>query len=393
VALAPEGGGGERRVIALGRIARALARLDGAAVGGAGHVTAAARLIGLPEPVPPPAAAPDDAGAPVRDGALPPAAGQLPRAAPGTGAGSAATRLAHPAGPAEGLEPLPPPARGEQGGGSPYPEDDAEPLRDHAPLRGAWRRTAHSERGPVVGVRRATDLRDLALVPTVVAAATKQRLRGRLTLEPEDLRSHVRAAEPDRMLILLLDHTCRRGRDWQPALAPYLRWAYTGRAAAAVIEVGAADAADELRAEGFLARNVLEPWLTAALHRRPGRASPLAHGLLLAGQFVRRAFQQRPTALTEAWFVAVTDGRGNVPLHASLTGRLDGPVGRRGVEDALEAAAQLHALNRMRLHTVVVDAGAPPYADLPFALADALGGVTVGGLSAEEPHPEVTGAG
>ncbi|MFI0722731.1 magnesium chelatase [Streptomyces sp. NPDC021224] len=379
---APAAGGGERRALALGRIARALARLDGAGTAEPGHVDAAARLIGLPAEAPPQAAAPEEAGLPP----VPPppaAAGRGTGGTPDTAGGGTTTRLAHTGGPAESLEPQPAAAGPDRPAGPPYPEDDAEPLHDHAPLRGAWRRTVHSERGPVVGVRRASDLRDLALVPTVVAAASKRRLRGELTVTAEDLRSHIRAAEPDRMLVLLLDHTCRRGRDWQAVLAPYLRWAYTGRAAAAVVEVGGAGAPDELRAEAFLARNVLEPRLSAALHRRPGRSSPLAHGLLLAGQFVRRAFQQQPTALAEAWFVAVTDGRGNVPLGASLTGRLTPPVGRRGIDDALSAAAQLGALNRMRLHTVVVDAGAEPYPDLPFTLADALGALTVAGPDGE----------
>jgi magnesium chelatase subunit D len=387
--LAGAAGGGERRALALARITRALARLDGARSAGPAHVTAAARLIGLAADEAPPAAPP---GEPPALGAPEPSrADRTPRPASGPAAGGASAGLAHTGGPAEDLGPQPVPAAPHRAGGGPYPEDEAEPLHDHAPLRGAWRRTVRSERGPVVGVRHATDLRDLALVPTLVAAASKQRLRGELTVAAEDLRSNVRAAEPDRMLVLLLDHTCRRGRDWLPCLAPYLRWAYTGRAAAAVIEVGAADAADELRAEGFLVRNVLEPRLTAALSRRPGRASPLAHGLLLAGQFVRRAFQQQPTGLAEAWFVAVTDGRGNIPLSAGLTGRPPAsPVGRRGVEDALEAAAHLRAGNRMRLHTVVVDAGGEPYADLPFALAEALGGITVAGPGAAA--PEVPGA-
>lgn len=382
--------GGERRAVALGRIARALARLDGTPTAEPVHVTAAARLIGLPAAHPP---RPDAGTADPGGTAPPPNAGEAAAdSSPGAAGGGPATVPAHTGGPAESLEAQPAAPGPDRPAGQPYPEDDAEPLHDHAPLRGAWRRTAHSERGPVVGVRHASDLRDLALVPTVVAAASKRRLRGEFTVTAEDLRSHIRAAEPDRMLVLLLDHTCRRDRDWQPALAPYLRWAYTGRAAAAVIEVGGAGAPDELRAEAFLARNVLEPRLTAALHRRPGRASPLAHGLLLAGQFVRRAFQQQPTALAEAWFVAVTDGRGNVPLSASLTGRLTPPVGRRGIDDALTAAAQLAGLNRMRLHAVVVDAGAAPYPDLPFALAAALGGLTVAAAPGRA-EPEVDGDG
>ncbi|MFG1809450.1 magnesium chelatase [Streptomyces sp. NPDC049040] len=385
------GGDRERRLIALGRIARALARLDGTAVATAGHVDAAARLIGLPvEPAPPGAPAAPDVPE-LRSG--PPAAAQRPeRGAPGGTDGTAGTGLADPGGLVEPLGPLPAPAAAGRPADAPYPEDEAEPLREPAPLRGAWRRTEHAERGPVVGVRRATDLRDLALVPTLLEAAKKRRLRGALTVRPEDMRSHARAAEPDRMLVLLLDHTCRGDVDLQPVLAPYLRWAYTGRAAAAVIEVGGAGAPDELQAQAFLARNVLDPRLPDALDRRPGRASPLAHGLLLASDFIRRAFQQQPTALVEAWFVAVTDGRGNVPLRTSLTGRFDGPVGRAGIDDALRTAAGIGAFGRARLNSVVVDAGAEPCADLPFALADALGGVTVAGPVAAGDRREVARA-
>jgi magnesium chelatase subunit D len=387
VAAFAEETGRERRGLALARLARALARLGADPATTREHVTAAARLIGLPaaaprEPdTPPPAWSPQDAE---------PAADPAPADGPAgewrqQPAGGDRTAGVSESGPAEPLGAFP--ARGGRRSGLPYPEDEAEPMREFAPLRGPWRRTAlpHAERGAVVGIRPAHDLRDLALVPTVIEAAKNRLLPGRdrpgqgLSVTAGDLRSYARVAEPERMLILLLDHTCRADWEWQQALAPYLAWAYAARAGAAVVQIGADDAPDELRAETFTARNVLDPRLTAALRRRPGRATPLAHGLLLAGQLVRRAFQQQPTALTEAWLVVVTDGRGNIPLHASLAGRLDGPVGRRGVEDALAAAGQLGALGRMRLHVVVVDVGAHPYAELPFDLADAMGGVVVAG--------------
>ncbi|MEV6007773.1 magnesium chelatase [Streptomyces sp. NPDC051976] len=398
------GSAGQRRGIALARLARALAALGGAAATAPTHVEEAARLIGLraaePGPAPEPTApwtgdaahGADDAPAPVTRAVTD---GPRDRSVAEDGLGTA--RLPAPD-PAEVLDAFA--AQSPEGSRSPYPEDQAEPLREFASLRRAGRQGARSqaERGPVIGVRRATDLRDLALVPTLVEAAKNRRLPGRrpsadrrhphaLVVTAADLRSHARAAEPERMLFLLIDHTCPRGADRQDALAPYLQWAYAARAAAAVIEVGRRDAPSELRAETFQARNVLDPRIIAALQRRPGRSTPLAHGLLLAGQLVRRAFQQQ-TALTEAWLVVLTDGRGNVPLRASLTGRFTGPVGRRGVDDALAAAAQMGAMGRTRLHTVVIDpgigAGARPYGDLPFALADALGGIVAAGPAVED---------
>ncbi|WP_435126068.1 hypothetical protein [Actinacidiphila sp. bgisy144] len=384
---------GERRALALARIARALAGLADPAAPAttAAHVAEAARLIGLAPDRPP---APDtDRPRPDRPEPLPP---PEPPAAPpqpeGAEPGSAVHTTELPApGPEEPLTPFadPAPARPEPGG--PYPEDEAEPLREYAPLRAAWRRASGpaADRGPVTGIRRATDLRDLALVPTVIEAAKHQRLpgrvrdRGALAITAGDLRSHARAAEPERMLVLLLDHTSRPGPDWQQAIAPYVQWAYAARATVAVVEVGGAPTADELRAHTFHARNVLDPRLAEALERTPGRASPLAHGLLLAAQLVRRAFQQQPTALAEAWLVVASDGRGNIPLRTSLTGMHEGPVGRRGVQDALVAAGQFGAMGRMRLHTVVLDTGAQPYAELPFELADALGGSVVAGPATE----------
>ncbi|MFJ2953162.1 magnesium chelatase [Streptomyces sp. NPDC087270] len=383
---------GERRAVALARIARALAVLGDAPAPAttAEHVTEAARLIGLApggahRPAP---GSPEEPAEPPRDEPLPPAEAAPALSPRGSEPGTATRTAELPApGPEEPLGPLADHAP-DPPGGDPYPEDEAEPLREFAPLRAAWRRDAGpaADRGPVTGIRRATDLRDLALVPTVIEAAKHQWLPGRtrrrgdgVVISPADLRSHARAVEPERMLVLLLDHTSRPEWEWPQALAPYVQWAYAARATVAVVEVGGASAADELRAQTFHARNVLDPRLAEALYRPPGRATPLAHGLLLAAQLVRRAFQQQPTALAEAWLVVASDGRGNVPLRTSLTGRHDGPVGRRGVQDALAAAGQLGALGRMRLHCVVLDTGAQPYAELPFELADALGGSVVAG--------------
>ncbi|MEU6371850.1 magnesium chelatase [Streptomyces sp. NPDC046909] len=386
---------GSRRALGLARLARALAVFGGVGTCGPEQVDEAARLIGVAaRPVPPADGVPGDGG-PVASGGggeghpppEPPKPDPVPEdgepAAQGTG-----TAVAVPAGPAEALDTFA--ADAGEGVGSPFPEDDARFLREFAPLRIPWQRRPEpsSARGPVIGVRPATALRDLAFVATVIEAAKHQNLParrvlrvggdGRLVVRPGDFRSYARLPVTERMLVLLLDHTCRGDWDWQPALAPYFQWAYTGRASVCVVEVGGRDAAHELKAEHFVARSVLDPRVGRALHRPAGRSSPLAHGLAVTDQLLRRAFQQRSN-LVEAWLVVVTDGRGNVPLDTGVVGRLPGPVRRTGVEDALTAAGRIGAMGRMRLHCVVVDAARRPYADLTFQLADALGGVTVAG--------------
>ncbi|MFJ6689383.1 magnesium chelatase [Streptomyces sp. NPDC091294] len=378
---------GVRRELALLRLARTLAALDGRPSASAEHSDAAARLIGVavPESAPdrpeghpePPDPAPGPTGPP---GTLPERRGagadSRPRARDG-GRGLLDTGPAEGIGTAPGAAPSP-------AVGNPYPEDEPAAVRDAVPLSGPRRRTTGpgSTRGTVIGTRRATDLRDIAHVRTVREAAVHQRARRteRFTVSPVDLHSNVRAAAPERVLVLLLDHTCRaEAGPWPEVLAPFLQWAYTSRAAVQVIEVGAADAADELRAGSFTARGVLDPRVPAALHRRAGRATPLAHGVELAAQALRRLFRRQGTGPAEAWLVVVTDGRGNVPLRVSHTGRPAGEVAATGVEDAVEAAARIGAMDRTRLHVAVVDPGREPYGDLPYVLADRLGAIVVDG--------------
>ncbi|MEU4085571.1 magnesium chelatase [Streptomyces aureus] len=373
-------GASRRRTLALARLARALATLGGQREVTAAHCEDAARIIGIrvagaPPPagrveseetrVPPPPL-------PRRDGPSRRGARSESRSRPSDEAPLLASGPARGVGPGPGV-----PA------GVPYPEDEATVLREFTPLRNPWQRRSGpaTARGPVVGTRRARDLRDLALVRTVREAAVHQRIRGHreFTVTAVDLHSNVRAPAPEHLLTLLLDHTCRGDWDWQDALTPFLQWAYTTRAALQVIEVGGADAPNELRAESFAARGVLDPRVLAALYRAKGRATPLAHGIEQAGRVLRQAFRLQGSALAEAWLVVVTDGRGNVPLTASHTGRLHGPVAGQGVEDTLAAAAPLAALDRGRLRVAVVDAARTPYGDLPFALAERLGATVVEG--------------
>ncbi|WP_405938811.1 hypothetical protein OG338_21170 [Streptomyces sp. NBC_00726] len=387
-------GGGNRRALALARIARALSRLDGPADAAGtpehglpvtpAHVDRAARLIRLRTPHRP-EARPEHA--PDREPPEPPGAGrplpwpEVPRGAEQeaeAGVPVHGPESAQPLGPAATPgEPAPP-------DNLPYPEDAAGPGHHEATLRVPVRRGAgaRASRGPVIGVRRARDLWDLAPVRTAMEAAKHRAVRGgrggRLVIAPPDLRGYVRAPEPVRMLTVVLDHTCRGGWDWYPALEPFLRWAYVTRAAVHVVEVGGGGEPDELRARAFTARSTRDPRIAAALARHPGRATPLAHGLDLAGQALRRAFRHHGAGPVEALLVVATDGRGNVPLAVSRSGRPGpGPVCRTGVDDAVAVAAHIRALGRSRLRSVVVDPGRPPYTRLPAALAEALGGGVV----------------
>ncbi|MFE7328727.1 hypothetical protein ACFU8W_27875 [Streptomyces sp. NPDC057565] len=397
-------GTGHRRALALTRIARALARLDGADEVTADRADEAARLIGLPSARRPPAGrerstGPTDVksavpGPGVRRPLHPPEPGPEGRRRPLHG-----TPVLEP-GPAEPIGPAP--AAGTWAADTPYPEDTTSPTPESMSLHIQARRTAgpRTARGAVIGVRRARDLWDLAPVRTVMEAAKYQAIRGRperLLIAPGDLRGYVRAPEPERMLALVLDHTCRDGWDWHDALEPFLHWAYVSRASVQVVEVGGRAAAPgsgpagqacahELRAESFAARSVLDPRLTAALNRAPGgRATPLAHGLEQAAQALRRAFQHHRAGLVEALLVVVTDGRGNVPLAVSHLGRPGtSAVGRTGIDDALAVATRISGMDRTRLHSVVVDPVRQPYAELPSLLSDALGGTVIDGRPVEE---------
>jgi magnesium chelatase subunit D len=186
------------------------------------------------------------------------------------------------------------------------------------------------------------------------------------------------------LLVLVLDHTCRaQGWDWYEPLAPYLHWAYVARALVGVVEVGAADPGDgELRATAFRARSLLDPRMPAALERPPGRATPLAHGLILAARMLRHDTQHGSAPVGESTLVVVTDGRANVPLAASESGTLPlGSVGRSGVDDALAAARPIRAMRRVR--SVLIDPGLEIHGHLAAVLAEALGAQLVHGVEAD----------
>jgi len=402
---------GIRRELALGRLARALAWLGGAAVTTAAHVDEAAELTGLaasrgpapraglPASTEQPSGSADPAerhdAAAGRAGAAesdqPEAVTGLPaRGTVWPDSGTPNETGPGPGGPADsGIARLNLDQTAVGIPAGPYPEDKAKPAHEADPLRIGWpRRLSGPPHGHPYGTMHARDLRDIAVIPTLLRAAMFQAVRRRsgpaqhragrrLRILGADLLSHRRARRSGALLVLLLDHTCREPDwDWYVPLAPYLRWAYTHRAPVSVVEVGRAVAtsrpvaARELRAQHFRARGLLDPRVARALDRDPGRATPLAHGLALTTRILRHDTQQGSVAVADAVLVVVTDGRGNVPLSASVTGNAPVHAGRSGVADALHAAGQIKRLRRVR--RVVIDPGPRAYGHLTGDLAMAL---------------------
>jgi magnesium chelatase subunit D len=406
------GAAGHRRSIALARLAVACARRRGGDRVETHDVKAAFGLLGLPwsaavadangpENKPPAGTHTDSAPQPDQSG---------PRTSASGGANPAREALivrdeadearvglpVESGGPAEPVHDVALSADDKDPAGfaTAYPEDHAELLREAEPLRLPWTTswTVRQLRGPVIGTRPAGDLRDIAVVPSLLRAVTRRAasqpgtpVGGPILVEAGDLRAYRRAPLPEQLLVLLLDHTARGEQSWIPVLSDYLEWAYVRRLPMAVIEVGVADkpaedgtgstrsgpAQPRLRAEQFLTRSVLDPRVETALAARAGTASPLAHGLDLAYWTVRHALLHGAALIRDACLVIATDGRGNVPLAASRLDKISLPVGTEGVRDALEAAAELRKLRR--LVTEVIDLGTAPYADLPSQLARASG--------------------
>jgi len=141
-----------------------------------------------------------------------------------------------------------------------------------------------------------------------------------------------------------------------------------------VIDFGHLDSPDELAAHRLRARSLLDPRLARSLAGlEPGRASPLAHALDLAAHELRRALRDGRID-DEVRLVVFTDGRGNVPLDASLRSRLStSPVHREGVEDALRTAETMRGLGRTRIRCHLHGPESEQYPRLVANLAAALG--------------------
>jgi magnesium chelatase subunit D len=380
---------GARRALALLRLARATARLLGDGAVDVGHVDSVAALIGL--------IAPDTLNAHVSS-ATSTGGGGARGAEPDTTRASRqdtslpVDKAQDKVSPAAVVEPvrlgdpatLLAPLDAVDLGGEPFPEDHSESERDAEPLRWPPQRTSagHRGRGQVVGSEPASArgrLVDIAWPETIRTAAFYQQIRrarrptdpGRsLQITAADVRVHRRAPQADRLLVLVLDHTCRSHWDWLPLLAPHLAEAYVQRASVALIEVGSRDAETPLRAERSVVRNLLDPRVGHALTRPAGRATPLAHGLELALRTLRHMLQHGEASIARATLVVASDGLGNVPLTASLEDRISGPVADEGVDDAREVAAAIAALDRVDRY--LVEPPRAPYPDLVDALAAAL---------------------
>lgn len=377
---------GARRDLALARMGRIVASRRGSVAVTREDVQQAALLLGLaaqPEaPVPPSTTRPVPAERPLPEErfeeALPDVlsepiegapAGGMVVSAPAARLDSAATAVI-----LEGVAP-----------GGQYPEDIQDPVtpRDELGLPAARRSAQRRGRGDIIGVEPTTTLFDFACMATLLEAFKHQASRrtvrraepGRLILYGSDLRRYRRRPEPTTALVLVLDHTCRYDWDWTPALAAYLRWAYTSRAAVAVVEFGYRGAENRLRAARYRSRTIRTARLIDSLGRQPGLASPLAHAMDLALDELRRVTRRRRTPIAETLLVVVTDGRGNVPYDASARGELVGSVGRQGVDDAVATAAPICGLQRVRAFVLTPDVAC--YPELPFNLADAIGAVVL----------------
>jgi magnesium chelatase subunit D len=270
----------------------------------------------------------------------------------------------------------------------PYPEDLSPIQREASSLRLPLRRLKNMQqgRGEIVGVEPTTLLEDLAIISTFLevwkyqqprreALQQQGKSRDGLIILPTDLRRYRRAIVPVQMLAMTINFTCLENCQWEQKLLPYLQWAYIERASACLIQIGAVENEELLRANKIAVSNILVPRLTRGLEAKRGKATPLAHGLHLTLQTLRHALQHGRSTVERVVLVVISDGRGNVPLAASHSGEIIAPVGRQGIEDALEVARQISALQRVQ--TVFLNPQPGNYSDLPIELATALGANTI----------------
>lgn len=261
----------------------------------------------------------------------------------------------------------------------PYPEDTQPISHEAASLQLPQRHfvSTRSDRGPIIGVEPTTTLRDLALVHTLLRALLFQSFRRppnskRIVLKWTDLRKYRRTAEPEQLLLLLLDYTCLDLARRQQALIPYLSQAYIDRSSITIIQVGAhkEQPKSDLRASLVSARTILVPAISEAIDTTAGRATPLAHGLELALQVMQRALQHGRSTVQKIMFVVLSDGRGNVPLRASHSNTITPPIAQAGVEDALKLAREIAQIKQVS--HVVLAPRTRYYQELPVRLASAL---------------------
>ncbi|MEK8016193.1 MAG: hypothetical protein VSS75_004935, partial [Candidatus Parabeggiatoa sp.] len=201
-----------RRELALARLATAIARLESAKQLTTEHLKTAAQLIGLqplidephfdePSGIMPEESLPQNLNLPLPDEAKEEDIAEITVSTP-TETEQMAEPIALPAPPASPL--------------SPYPEDTAPIQHADNPLKlPAYRQGTAQARGPIIGSQRTGDLRDIAWVATILAAAKCQKIRGNdhfpghpLLISHHDLHSHRRIPPAQHLLLLVLDYTC-----------------------------------------------------------------------------------------------------------------------------------------------------------------------------------------
>ena len=97
------------------------------------------------------------------------------------------------------------------------------------------------------------------------------------------------------------------------------------------------------------------PAFRDALNRLPGRATPLAHGLELTTNTIRRTLYHGRSSIRSVDLIVLTDGRGNIPLRASGTRRMSLPVTREGIDDSLSIAATIRQMDRVETILIAPD--------------------------------------
>jgi len=261
-----------------------------------------------------------------------------------------------------------------------YPEDAALIEREYASLRLPPCSAFYSirPRGTIIGYEKGYDLNDLAIVNTIFEAAKYQKIRPKrncdsITISLSDLRKYRREPIPGKMLVVLVDYTCLSHCEWQQELLEnHLKWAYQMRASISIIRVGAAKPTDFIRAELFKARNILVPQIIALLFQSlAGKSTPLAHGLYLAHQTLRHNLQHGRNIMFETRLIVITDGRGNVPLEASLKDEIPFSVNREGIDDSIRIGIEISKLDR--LQTFLLNPRPQYHEELPIDLAKSLG--------------------
>ncbi|MFX0200108.1 MAG: hypothetical protein ACFFCW_28645, partial [Candidatus Hodarchaeota archaeon] len=129
---------------------------------------------------------------------------------------------------------------------SPYPEDNAEIDREFTPLKLPIRTPGKkgSARGTVIGIERATNLYDIAVINTIFEAVKfhsircKQKKDNQFRILSTDLRRYRRAPIPEKILVLIIDYTCLKEVDIEYSLIEYLQWAFIERSSVCLIRGG-----------------------------------------------------------------------------------------------------------------------------------------------------------